>query len=882
MADYKDTGLWKRTLAPRNEDPNAAAREKLRQGYEKMRERAAMLVAEVSRILPDYTVHDISHLDALWEMADLIAGPTYSLNPAEAFVLGGAILIHDAGMSLAAYPRGLDDLKTHRLWADTVTYYSTIGKDKTAGGPATKESTDELLRDVVPDMLRRLHAEQAEHLMSIEWSDKGGRKYRLLEDEDLCQLFGTPIGQIAHSHWWSIEEVEQALANRTIGAPTFCPADWIIDLLKIACLLRVSDAAHLDARRAPGFLRALRHPSYQSKLHWIFQERLTKPTCRGDTLHYTSAESFQSSDAEAWWLCFEILGMVDAELRHTDALLADKRSELLRFTARRVANVEDPDRLVQDIPVAGWRPVDTRIHISDVTGLISKLGGAELYGNNPVVALRELIQNAADAVRARRRLEGRSSDWGTITVRLINSDNSNWLEVEDNGIGMSDQVIRQYLLNFGSSYWGSELMRTEFPGLLAQGIKQTGRYGIGFFSLSIISDHVLILTRRFNAGYDKTYSLEFASGLWSRPILRTEPMAGSQLRDGGTRVRVRLRAPASEIKGLLFRDQHGEPLTLATVGGRTAPALDVNLLTVEPDGRQAQYAANEWLTLSGPELCRKLHNWDEDRDFDDEIEDHSDRFAKNIKPILSGDQVLGRAFIVPAATERYGSFGCVTVGGLTATGLRKVCGIIQGTSIRASRDVAIPICDIAAIAQWATEQAELLFAAKLSPPEQADAAATVHMLRGSTRNLKIALSGSGWLNAEEVAEWSCHKTTVLVDSIFTYERWKQARPNIKLHEDVLCVNTAGGPILNYFLGSHFRPDVSDWPWLDENDGYHSMSLTGLLVKILASSWNEEPKTLESQIDWRPRSDPRITAEFGRDGSFPVMEKMYRLKRTSSS
>ncbi len=88
MPDFRDTELWKSTLASRHEDPNAVPREKLRQAYEKMRERAAVLVGEISRILPDYTVHDITHLDALWEMADLIAGPTYSLNPVEAFVLG--------------------------------------------------------------------------------------------------------------------------------------------------------------------------------------------------------------------------------------------------------------------------------------------------------------------------------------------------------------------------------------------------------------------------------------------------------------------------------------------------------------------------------------------------------------------------------------------------------------------------------------------------------------------------------------------------------------------------------------------------------------------------------------------------------------------------
>jgi len=51
-----------------------------------------MLAGDIHRDLPDLTVHDITHLDALWEMADLVAGPDYPLNPLEAFALGAVFL----------------------------------------------------------------------------------------------------------------------------------------------------------------------------------------------------------------------------------------------------------------------------------------------------------------------------------------------------------------------------------------------------------------------------------------------------------------------------------------------------------------------------------------------------------------------------------------------------------------------------------------------------------------------------------------------------------------------------------------------------------------------------------------------------------------------
>jgi hypothetical protein len=110
MTEITDTNLWATTLGKSVEDKTPGerdARERLR-------------AAEIPRDLPDYTVHDISHLDAPWEMAGLIAGSDYPLTASEAFVLGGAFLVHDLGMSLAAYPEGMEALRKEGGWGDTV------------------------------------------------------------------------------------------------------------------------------------------------------------------------------------------------------------------------------------------------------------------------------------------------------------------------------------------------------------------------------------------------------------------------------------------------------------------------------------------------------------------------------------------------------------------------------------------------------------------------------------------------------------------------------------------------------------------------------------------------------------------------------------------
>ena len=86
--------------------------------------RVASLVARIAADMPGYTVHDVTHLDALWETTDLLCSEKMSLTPPEAFVFGMAVLLHDAGMTLAAYPGGLSELKATIEWSDAVALYS--------------------------------------------------------------------------------------------------------------------------------------------------------------------------------------------------------------------------------------------------------------------------------------------------------------------------------------------------------------------------------------------------------------------------------------------------------------------------------------------------------------------------------------------------------------------------------------------------------------------------------------------------------------------------------------------------------------------------------------------------------------------------------------
>src|SRR5438132_11601064 len=399
MADLEKTRHWKTSLSrQRGKHPHEKERERLRTAYFSFRENARLLAAEIPRDFAFLTVHDITHLDTLWEMADLITTNDDVLSPLEAFVLGGAFLIHDLGMGLAAYPEGFGELKKLPDFKDVVAALLTSRLGRQPSREEMENPDHHTVEHAKFVFIRNRHAARAEQLTSVTWKDKASDKaYYLLDDRELRDSLGPSVGKLAHSHWWPVSNLRDVF-KRPLGAPVGFPKEWHIDILKLACVLRVADAAHIDARRAPSILKAFRNPPTDSAEHWTFQEHLHLPQLQQDYLVYTSGRPFTPEEAPAWWQCHDTLRMINRELHGVDALLVDLKRK--RLAARSVAGVEDARRLAAEfIPTANWSPVDAHVKVTNVAGLVSKLAGEDLYGRDRTVPLRELGRDSAGAGR---------------------------------------------------------------------------------------------------------------------------------------------------------------------------------------------------------------------------------------------------------------------------------------------------------------------------------------------------------------------------------------------------------------------------------------------------------------------------------------------------
>ncbi len=526
MDAYKTTGLWISSLAEQQDDSHREHREALRNTFLEFRDKVKVLVAGIQATAPNLTVHDISHLDRLWETASLIAGPNYPLNALEAFVFGGALLLHDSALCYEAYEGGLAGVRATTAWKDAYSYEMLHTTDTEAA-----ENNADFTA------LRQLHADQAEKLIGHAWinCDNADQLY-LLENSSLRNHLGNLIGKIAASHHWTIEDVSSKL-TRQFNAPPSYPQDWRVDPVKIACLLRCADAGHFYHDRAPDFLRALLKRSGISANHWKSQNWITRldvdqSDATRESIVYTSSQDFGPSDRDAWWVASDAVDLLTKEINSSNALLIENSiPDSPAFAIRRVTGAASPELLSKYITTIDWTPFPVNIHVSNIENLADSLGGENLYGkdahkDNLEIVFRELIQNSTDAIHARKTIEETDFSPNLKIVVRTEVDGENefmWIDFIDNGVGMSKRVLTGPFLDFGTSFWASNLLHSEFPGLRSSTFRPVGKYGIGFFSVFMAADDVVVTTKTRNGGAESALRLVFSGHSKFRPLLQTGP-----------------------------------------------------------------------------------------------------------------------------------------------------------------------------------------------------------------------------------------------------------------------------------------------------------------------------------------------------------------------
>jgi len=166
-----------------------------------------------------------------------------------------------------------------------------------------------------------------------------------------------------------------------------------------------------------------------------------------------------------------------------------------------------------------------------------KLLATPLYGNNPNSAVRELLQNAVDAVLEMEAIAQRTGTVAPtleqetdVVISLEGNDTDGYtLRVADKGVGMNSHILKNYFLRAGASYRRSADWQKDFADASGHSkVLRSGRFGIGVLAAFILGPKVEVRTRH----YSQQYGLSFSAHLETDPIdLRhCEMRVGTEIR----------------------------------------------------------------------------------------------------------------------------------------------------------------------------------------------------------------------------------------------------------------------------------------------------------------------------------------------------------------
>lgn len=427
---------------------------------------------------PMYTLHDEVHIcNVLRIMAELLGDQIGRLTRDEAAMLILAACCHDVGMSCSDQEKTELLENTDRLARYLENHHSEYVKAY-AENPNEPRLTDEMLQKY----LRSIHHERAAELLSsIEWPEVLWGK---VDRDDLIR--------VCRSHGESVSELT-GMENT--------PA---VDICLCAVLLRLADILDFDTSRAPkavydysGLDRPEGSEARVSKEEW--QKHMASQGF--DFLHvpdrkvpYDLPYHAKSSSMQIEQTVNSYLDWVDRELNEC--------GRLIRRYSERWRDLILPSRIKRTIKAVGY--VSGQYHLTmDQDQIMELLVGKELY-SDPSVFVRELIQNAIDAVRTREQLDRNlPKDWKPqIHIRSwMDEEGYHWFRIEDNGTGMTQDIIENHFLKIGSSYYTSDTFQKEKIRCQADpDYMPISRFGIGILSCFMggeESNQVEVSTKRF-------------------------------------------------------------------------------------------------------------------------------------------------------------------------------------------------------------------------------------------------------------------------------------------------------------------------------------------------------------------------------------------------
>lgn len=494
----------------------------------------------VAQVMPEFDLHDEQHLAKVLEnMACLIGEEKMSvLSDLELFLLIAAAYLHDCGMAPAEWELRLMQL-TEGTDKHTESEESLRNDGKAPFSFTTAKSFIEKYKERIygkyeGDVQNWLFSENSEKEL-IEALSSRLIDYQTFRNGYVAELkacktmaafkelnqgiridyirrrhpqtaaryivnaapfFHTIIGEawadkLAHdlagvcqAHGEGLVYVKEKLSLAT----SYCPNEQA-NLQFVAMMLRMGDICHYSIDRAPLIIRnAKLFRSDISYREWAVKAAAVNYEIVGNAIKYYA----YCDTPDNYYKLQGYIDWIDQEINHFCDIQRSWDSKYMLY-------VNDVDRNGISYDTTKFRPVRGKQFTLQQNKIIRLLMGVGLY-KDPYASLRELYQNAMDTCKCmqhKEQAQGRDYQ-GKIEFGLERDDANTYLYCSDNGVGMTEAVIENYLLRIGNSYYKSSDFYRE-QATWNTDFVPTSQFGIGILSCFMIADRIEILTKTADA-----------------------------------------------------------------------------------------------------------------------------------------------------------------------------------------------------------------------------------------------------------------------------------------------------------------------------------------------------------------------------------------------
>lgn len=439
------------------------------EALKRMVQHVTPLLERIPEHMPEYTLHDRNHSSRIVElMGQILPEETRKyLNIIELSILIYAAYLHDLGMTATREEREQiirDDreyvklLRADEIRFNQIEQYRAQGHHRAATFVEDQVFTEYLRRHHVARSQQMIEGMIEDKKLEITWQGTSYARWVLA----VCNAHALPVRDLRDVEKWRRNALVRTLR---------------VNVQYLALVLRLADILDLDPERTPASLLDFIDPhDPQSIIEWnkhravigweITPERIVVEAVCTRPEYERALRAF--------------LQMIETEREESRLLTTSYRDDLAeKYRFDLTEPVEG--RIESD---GSYISSDMQLSI-DFRCVMDLLMGQQFY-QDPKLALRELLQNAVDAVCHRTAVEKSEEDVEfkpRIAVRL----RGNQLIVEDNGIGMDERIFANYFIQVGRSYYTSPEFRA-----WQLDIDPVSEFGIGILWVFMVTDRFIV------------------------------------------------------------------------------------------------------------------------------------------------------------------------------------------------------------------------------------------------------------------------------------------------------------------------------------------------------------------------------------------------------